>query len=182
MKHNVMLISTLALAVMSGSAMADINGGTVQFSGVVSNTTCDIGLVSNGSSGSSNGVIDLGTAGTAAGKKAAPAVNFVLQPTNACVITPDAAGGAAGTQANVSFTGNFDSVGLKPTSGSATDARVLLTAVNSTTENSPITKSNNSAAFNLSELNKGASFNAVLQAGTVPGDYHSSLVYAVTYK
>lgn len=179
MKHNVMLISTLALAVMSGSAMADINGGTVQFSGVVSNTTCDIGLVSNGSS---TGVIDLGTAGTAAGKKAAPAVNFVLQPTNACVITPDAAGGAAGTQANVSFTGNFDSVGLKPTSGSATDARVLLTAVNSTTANTAITKSSNSAAFNLADLNKGASFNAVLQAGTVPGDYHSSLVYAVTYK
>lgn len=180
MKHNVMLISTLALAVMSGSAMANVNGGEVQFSGVVSNTTCDIGLVSNGSS---SNVIDLGTAGTAADKKAAPAVKFVLQPTNACVITPDTAGGgAAGTQANVSFTGAFDSVGLRPASGSATDARVLLTAVNSTTQNTKITKSSNSAAFDLTELNKGASFDAVLQAGVIPGDYHSSLVYAVTYK
>ncbi|HFW3545341.1 TPA: fimbrial protein PefA, partial [Salmonella enterica subsp. diarizonae serovar 61:l,v:z35] len=171
MKHNFMLISALALAVMSGSAMADVNGGEVQFSGVVSNTTCDIGLVSNGSS---SNVIDLGTAGTAADKKAAPTVKFVLQPTNACVITPDTAGGAAGTQANVSFTGNLDSVGLKPTTGSATDARVLLTAVNSATQNTKITKSSNSAAFDLAELNKGASFNAVLQAGVIPGDYHSS--------
>ncbi|WP_323667817.1 fimbrial protein PefA [Citrobacter braakii] len=179
MKHNVMLISTLALAVMSGSAMADINGGTIQFSGVVSSTTCDIGLVSNGSS---SGIIDLGTAGTAAGKKQAPAVNFVLQPTNACVITPDVSGAAAGTQANVSFTGEFDSVGLRPTSGTATDARVLLTAVNSATPNSQITKSNNSAAFNLTDLNNGASFSTVLQAGAKPGDYHSTLVYAVTYK
>lgn len=178
MKHNVMLISTLALAVMSGSAMADINGGTIQFSGVVSSTTCDIGLISNGSS---SGIIDLGTAGTAAGNKQATAVNFVLQPTNECVITPDA-GAAAGTQANVSFTGEFDSVGLRPASGTATDARVLLTALNSATPNSQITKSNNSAAFNLADLNKGASFNAVLQAGAKPGDYHSTLVYAVTYK
>ncbi|MDQ4429064.1 fimbrial protein PefA [Yokenella regensburgei] len=179
MKHNIMLISSLALAVMSGSAMADINGGTVQFTGVVSNTTCDIGIVSNGSS---TGVIDLGTAGTTEDKKTAATVNFILQPTNACVIIPDTTGGAAGTQANVSFTGNFDSMGLKPTSGSATDARVLLTATNSITPNSKISKSNNTVPFQLAELNKGASFNAVLQAGMVPGDYHSSLVYAVTYK
>ena len=179
MKMKKRLMAACIFSVISASAMADINGGTVEFSGVVSNTTCDIGLVSNGST---NGVINLGTAGTATGKKAAPAVNFVLQPTNACVITPDTAGGAAGTQANVSFTGNFDTVGLKPTSGTATDARVLLTAVNSTTANSKIDKSNNAATFNLTDLNKGASFNAVLQAGSVPGDYHSSLVYAVTYK
>ncbi|MFS9421769.1 fimbrial protein PefA [Citrobacter sp. C411] len=179
MKSKFTLTSAMALAVMSGSAMADINGGTIQFSGVVSNTTCDIGLASNGSA---TGVIELGTVGVTADKKQSSQVNFILQPSNACVIVPDAAGLAAGTQASISFTGNFDSVGLKPTSGSATDARVLLTAVNSVTANSAITKSNNSAAFALADLNKGASFNAVLQPGNVPGDYHSSLVYAVTYK
>lgn len=41
--------------------MAGINGGQVEFSGVVANATCDIGLVSNGSS---SNVIDLGTAST----------------------------------------------------------------------------------------------------------------------
>lgn len=180
MKHNVMLICSLALAVMSGSAMAGINGGEVQFSGVVANTTCDIGLISNGSA---SNVIDLGTAATTGNKQSTP-INFILQPTNACVVTPTSGGSdaSAQTQANVSFTGNFDTVGLKPTSGTATDSRVLLTAVNSTTANSQITKSNNSAAFSLTNLNKGASFNATLQAGTLSGDYHSSLVYAVTYK
>ncbi len=180
MKHNVMLISSLALAVMSGSAMAGINGGEVQFSGVVANTTCDIGLVSNGSA---SNVIDLGTAATTGNKQSTP-VNFTLQPTNACVVTPASGGSdsSAQTQANVSFTGNFDSVGLKPTSGSATDARLKLTAVNSTTPNTEITKSSNSTAFTLAALNQGASFNTYLQAGTLSGDYHSSLVYTVTYK
>ncbi|EAY0417842.1 type 1 fimbrial protein [Salmonella enterica] len=63
MKHNVMLISTLPLAVMSGSAMASVNGGTVEFSGVVANTTCDICLVLNGSQ---SNVIQLGSIGTGA--------------------------------------------------------------------------------------------------------------------
>ncbi|QIU92564.1 hypothetical protein [Yokenella regensburgei] len=57
---------------------------------------------------------------------------------------------------------------------------VLLTAVNSTTPNTPITKSNNIATFDAN-LNKGASFNAVLQAGAVPG-LSLQPVYAVTYK
>ncbi|EAA2950151.1 type 1 fimbrial protein [Salmonella enterica subsp. enterica serovar Virchow] len=63
MKHNVMLISTLPLAIMSGSAMASVNGGTVEFSGVVANTTCDICLVLNGSQ---SNVIQLGSIGTGA--------------------------------------------------------------------------------------------------------------------
>ncbi|MCO5784426.1 hypothetical protein [Citrobacter meridianamericanus] len=181
MKHNVMIISSLALAVMSGSAMAGINGGQVEFSGVVANATCDIGLVSNGSS---SNVIDLGTASTT-GNKQSSQVSFVLQPSNACTVTPTTTGSTTATtqtQANISFTGNFDSVGLKPTSGSATDARLKLIAANSVSENTEINKSNNSAAFTLAELNKGASFKTYLQAGALSGDYHSNLVYSVTYK
>ncbi|ELC1719949.1 hypothetical protein RIV93_004703, partial [Salmonella enterica] len=119
------------------------------------------------------------------GNKQSTQVNFILQPSNACTVTPAVGGNTvstAQTQANISFTGNFDSVGLKPTSGTATDARLKLTAANSVTPNTEINKSNNSAAFNLADLNKGASFNTYLQAGTLSGDYHSSLVYAVTYK
>lgn len=182
MKHNIMIISPLALALMSGSAMAGINGGEVQFSGAVSNTTCDISLVAKGADSI---VIDLGTAAIN-GKLTTP-VNFVLQPSTPCSIAGAGSGvgagaGAAQTQASISFSGPFDAAGLKPTSGAATDARVKLTAINSTVANTAITQSNNSAAFTLADLNKGATFSAALMGGATSGDYHSGVVYAVTYK
>lgn len=175
MKHNVMLISSLALAIMSGSAMANINGGEIQFQGSVSTTTCDIQTQTP--SGQSN-TVELGN--VAPGGTGAK-VGFSLQPSSNCAASAQA-GQAAGTQASISFTGPFDTKGVKPTSGAADDARLKLTAVNSTTANQEITKTQNNAAFTMEELNKGAGFSAELVPGTKTGDWRSSLSYVVTYK
>ncbi|ENB7079785.1 TPA: hypothetical protein H1V22_004597 [Salmonella enterica] len=175
MKHNVMLISSLALAIMSGSAMANINGGEIQFSGSVSSTTCDIQVLT--ASGQSN-TVELGNAEP--GASFTP-INFTLQPATACNVL---SGGSAapGTQALVSFTGPFDNSGIKPTYGEASDARLKLKSTNSVTQGQEITKTKTNTIFTMEEFNKGAGFTAELVPGTKTGDWHTSLAYVVTYK
>lgn len=172
------LMAVCVFSVISSSAMAD-NSGTLELYGVVSQGTCNISPVSGG--GVSGNSINLGTVGT--GQTASP-VAFSLQPDKDCAAGAGAGAGAApGTQVSVNFNGQFDESGLKPTSGTATNSRVKLTAVNAATANTDINKTNSQASFNLTDLNHdGAKISATLVGGNIPGDYHSNVTYSVFYK
>lgn len=67
MKKHLLTVSALALAVMSGSALA-ANGGDVQFIGTVTDTTCDIVPEANGAV---SNVVQLGNVATSTAAAAA---------------------------------------------------------------------------------------------------------------
>ncbi|MBC6504702.1 fimbrial protein [Citrobacter freundii] len=172
MKKNLLAVSALALAVMSGSAMA---ANEVQFLGVVTDTTCDLTPSVNGSV---NGLVQLGSVTkTATGTP----VDFALKadPTAPGCGTAD----LQGKVATIGWNGPFNTDGLKPQSGTATDAVALIASKNAqTTAIQPITQSHLSAGFDASILTTdGAQFTAALKGGAVAGDYQSAAAYVVGY-
>ncbi|HIF3101882.1 TPA: fimbrial protein [Salmonella enterica] len=172
MKNNLLAISTLALVVMSGSAMA---ASEVQFLGVVTDTTCDLTPSVNGSV---NGLVQLGSV-----KKGVigSTVDFVLKA------DPTATGCGAsdlqGKVATISWNGPFSGEGLKPQSGTATDAVVLISSKNAqTTPVQSINQSHISTDFDAEKLTtEGAQYTAALKGGTKVGDYQSAAAYVVAY-
>ncbi|MBC3378678.1 fimbrial protein [Serratia fonticola] len=173
MKKNLLVVSALAMAVLSGSAMA---ANEVQFLGVVSDTTCDITPVVNGSV---KNLVQLGT--VAKGITGNP-VDFTLKA------DPNAPGcgtaDLAGKVATIGWGGPLDTTGLKPQGGLATDAYVLLATKNATTTAvQSITSTHSNADFDAEKLTTdGAQFTAALKGGQVVGDYSSAAAYVVAYK
>lgn len=180
MKKNLLAVSALALAVMSGSTMAAPNSGEVNFLGVVTDTTCDIVANSNGSV---NNLIQLGTVTTStnatSGSDKGQIIDFALKPKAGTTCTFGTA-----TNANIAFSGNLGAVGVTNQNGSATDATVKLSSVNATTPGD-ITSANNTAEVAVTNLadstQDGAKFQAQLIGGTQAGDYRSAVAYVVSY-
>lgn len=173
MKKQLLAVSALALAVMSGSALAA--NGDVQFLGVVTDTTCD---VNPGVNGAVNNVVQLGTA-TTNGK--AGLVNFSLKPD----MTQAGCQGLTDTnKVTIGWTGSFDSNGLKAQSGAAKDAWTEIKAINATT---PVTITASSLSSEIAgdvfiaNNGQGATFTAELNGGTMPGDYQGAAAYVVAY-
>lgn len=173
MKKNLLAVSALTLAVMSGSALAA--SGDVQFLGVVTDTTCD---VNPGVNGAVSNVVQLGTAPT---NGQAGIVNFSLKPD---MSQAGCTGLTAANKVTIGWTGQFDSNGLKAQSGAAKDAWTEIKAINATT---PVTIT---AATLSSEIagdqfiangGEGATFTAQLNGGTMAGDYQGAAAYVVAY-
>lgn len=182
MKKHLLTVSALALAVMSGSALA-ANGGDVQFIGTVTDTTCDIVPEANGAV---SNVVQLGNVATSTAAAAAgdtsnqgTVVNFALKPKAGTTCNP-----AGMTNASFAFAGPLEVTGLAPQSGAATDAMVKLSAVNATGGAHDINKTQSVSQVTLTDLNdaaKGAQFSAQLIGGAQAGDYNSAVAYVVAY-
>lgn len=175
MKKQFLAVSALALAVMSGSALAAPQD--VQFVGTVTDVTCDIKPEVGGTTGN---YVQLGnvTAG---------------QTGNAELFTLKADGGtgpgSCGTlvtnkTATVSWIGGFNGEGLTAKTGTATDAVAIITTVNSTGQQVAMTSTTNEAEFNAANLTNGTGlqYKAQLKGGTKLGDYISSAAFLVQYK
>lgn len=170
MKKNLLAVSALALAVMSGSALAA--NGEVQFLGVVTDTTCDLKPETGGAV---NNLVQLGTV---AKSTAGNVVNFALKA------DPAAPGCAALTgKATIGWTGPFSVTGLKAQSGLATDAWTKIDTVNAqTTAAQNINSTHLSSDFDAAKLTTdGAQFTAQLNGGTIVGDYQSAAAFVVAY-
>ncbi len=171
------IASILALGLVSSMAHAAGQTGEVEFIGVVTQNTCDIVPVVDGSM--AKNVVDLGTV--------APGItgdykNFALMakdPTQQGCIDFN------GKTANVGWaSAAFNSEGLGYTSGTATDAVVKMETVNAKA-NAVITSANNQGVeFNGSDLTGGAGFKfkAALKGGAKIGDFRSAAAFTVSYK
>lgn len=171
MKKNLLAVSALALAVMSGSALAA--NGEVQFLGVVTDTTCDLKPESGGTV---NNLVQLGTV---AKSTAGTVVNFALKADAA------QAGCAALTgKATIGWAGPFSNTGLKAQSGLATDAWTKIDTVNADGAQAAqnINSTHLSSDFDATQLTTaGAQFTAQLQGGNIVGDYQSAAAFVVAY-
>lgn len=172
MKKQLLAVSALALAVMSGSALA---ANEVQFLGVVTDSTCDLTPSVNGSV---NVLVQLGSV-----KKGGTGstVDFALKadPT----VTGCGTNDLQGKVATIGWNGPFNGEGLKTQTGAATDAVALISSKNAqTTAVQAITQSHLSADFDASILTTdGAQYTAALKGGTAVGDYQSAAAYVVAY-
>ncbi|EGB2808526.1 fimbrial protein PefA [Salmonella enterica] len=173
MKKNLLAVSALALAVMSGSALAA--SGDVQFLGVVTDTTCD---VNPGVNGAVNSVVQLGTAPT---NDKGSIVNFSLKPDMSQTGCQNL---AAGNTVTIGWTGPFDGNGLKAQSGAADDAWTEIKTTNATVDKT-INTTNLSADIAgdqfIANNGQGMTFSAQLNGVTKAGDYKSAAAYVVAY-
>ncbi|EAN0300893.1 fimbrial protein PefA, partial [Salmonella enterica] len=178
-KKQLLAVSALALAVMSGSAQAGADSGDIEFLGVVTDTTCDI-VPEVG--GAVNNIIQLGsvTTSTAASSDSdkGSVINFALKPKAGVTCNF-----GANTNATFTFTGNLGAAGLTNQSGTATDAIVTLKSVNANTPGDINSTTNTAvvAVTNLNDAAKGAQFSAQLIGGATAGDYRSAVAYVVSY-
>lgn len=170
MKKNLLAVSALALAVMSGSAMA---ANEIQFLGVVTDTTCDLTPSVNGGV---NSLVQLGSV-TKNAISTTP-VDFVLKADPAATGCGNLTG-----KATIGWNGPFNSEGLKAQGGAATDAVTLISTKNAqTTAVQSITQSHLSIDFDATKLTTdGAQFTATLKGGNDIGDYNSTAAYVVAY-
>ncbi|EAT8962729.1 fimbrial protein [Salmonella enterica] len=176
MKKQFLAVSALALAVMSGSALAAPQD--VQFVGAVTDATCNIKPEVGGTTGN---YVQMGT--VAKGGVQQTGIPFTLKAVpgtgnNACTLT-------GMSTASVSWVGNFDSDGLKAQSGAAYDAKAIIEPVNAKA-NAPITNANTTSEFDSNKLTAtnpdGLQFTAKLKGGSQAGDYVSSAAFVVAYK
>lgn len=171
MKKNLLVVSALAMAVLSGSAMAANNGGEIQFVGSVTDKTCDIVTDVNGATKAAIqlGSVSVSTVGTA--------VPFSLKLADA---TCD-----LGTNTSADFTfvsPTLGATGLANNGGTATGAWTKLTPKNATA-GTDISSSHQTATVLVTALKAdGAKFEAVLNGGTIAGTYMSQVSFAVAYK
>ncbi|EAQ7811898.1 fimbrial protein PefA [Salmonella enterica] len=175
MKKQFLAVSALALAVMSGSALAAPQD--VQFVGTVTDVTCDIKPEVNGTTGN---YVQLGNVnkGQTGGE-----MLFALK-------ADAGAGGACSSAvaqktATVSWIGGFNGEGLTAKTGTATDAVALITTVNASGQNQVVMNSTtNEADFNAANLTNGTGlqYKAQLKGGQKLGDYISSAAFLVQYK
>ncbi|EGT1548435.1 fimbrial protein PefA [Salmonella enterica] len=174
MKKQFLAVSALALAVISGSALAAPQD--VQFVGVVTDMTCDIKPEVNGTTGN---YVQLGSVKASA---TGSAIQFALKAdagsgANSCGTM------AANKTATVSWVGSFDANGLTANSGAATDAVALIKTVNAKTTQVTMSSATNEADFDATKLTDGTGlqFTAALKGGQQKGDYVSSAAFLVTY-
>lgn len=170
MKKNLLTVSALALAMMSGSVLAA--NGEVQFLGVVTDTTCNLKSEIGGA------VSNLVQLGTVAKSTAGTAVNFALKADAAQSGCSSLAG-----KATIGWAGPFSTTGLKAQSGLATDAWTKIDTVNAqTTAVQNINSTHLSSDFDATKLTTdGAQFTAQLNGGNITGDYRSAAAFVVAY-
>ncbi|EEP4893764.1 fimbrial protein [Salmonella enterica] len=175
MKKQFLAVSALALAVMSGSALAAPQD--VQFVGTVTDVTCDIKPEVNGTTGN---YVQLGNVNK--GQTGAEML-FALKADggtgNVCSTA------VANKTATVSWIGGFNGEGLTAKTGTATDAVALITTVNASGQNQvTMTSAGTDAEFNAAKLTNGdgLQYKAQLKGGQQLGDYISSAAFLVQYK
>ena len=173
MKKQFLAVSALALAVMSGSALAAPQ--EVQFVGAVTDSTCNIKPEVGGTTGN---FVQMGTVAKDTEQQTGTLFTLKAVPGTGCTLT-------GMSTASVSWVGNFDSVGLKAQSGTAQDAKAIIEPVNAKAS-TPITNTNTTSEFDSSKLTatnpEGLQFTAKLKGGATPGDYVSSAAFVVAYK
>lgn len=178
MKKSLFAVSALALAVMSGSAMA---ANDVQFIGAVTDTTCNLVPEVNGATVN---VVHLGTVATGAAGKP---VEFTLKRGSDAGCSALTNTGAP-TSATIGWQGPFNAAGLSNQSGTATGAVMTLKTVNAKDTQKTITNAVSSADFDVSKIATsagtadGAKFEATLTGGATAGTFISSAAFAVAYK
>ena len=174
MKKQFLAVSALALAVMSGSALAAPQD--VQFVGTVTDVTCDIKPEVNGTTGN---YVQLGNVNKGqTGAEMLFALKADAGTGNVCSTA------VAQKTATVSWLGGFDGTGLTAKTGTATDAHALITTVNASGQQVLMTSTTTEADFNAANLTNGTGlqYKAQLKGGTQLGDYISSAAFLVTYK
>lgn len=172
------IASVIAMGMVSGAAYAaDAQTGNVQFSGSVSTETCNI--VPEIEGGTVKNTVELGTVapnGTGDYK------NFAFKAANpadpACVALAIPA-----KTATVSFaSGALNGTGLGITSGTATDAYVMLESTNAKS-NVNITLNKKAADFTADKLiADGLKFKAALKGGAKSGSFDSAIAFSMAYK
>ncbi|EPI1929319.1 major pilin PefA [Salmonella enterica subsp. enterica serovar Typhimurium] len=167
------IASIIALGVLGGTAHA---ANEVTFLGSVSATTCDLTTSVNGAA-QPNQVVQLGTVQA---NQPGNFVDFAMKP-----VDPNAQGCAnlAQKTATVSWaSAALDGEGFGATSGTATDAKVLVESVNS--KNPGAVNANASTVnFEGAKLTTdGLQFKAKLKGGATEGDFKSVASFAVAYK
>lgn len=177
MKKQFLAVSALALAVMSGSALAAPQD--VQFVGTVTDVTCDIKPEVNGTTGNyvQLGSVTKKTGATNDSDKGA-VIPFALKPAagTSCSLTGK-------NTVSVTWIGGFDGDGLTAQSGVAKDAKAVIKSTNAK-QNATITNAKTTVDFDSSNLTgtSGLEFSAQLHGGDTVGDYISSAAFLVQYK
>lgn len=169
---NIFLIVIALIAILSHFVQA--SNGNIQFYGVVSSATCNVEVLH---SGAAKDVVQLGVVKPqATGNETTFTIKAVNPSDASCTNLP--------TTAVVSWASTqLNSEGIGKEAGSATNSVVLLTAKNSTTANTPITKNSTSAEFTANNVvSNGFEFGAKLKAGTQPGDMQASAAFVIVYK
>ncbi|HBC0988745.1 TPA: fimbrial protein [Morganella morganii] len=171
------IASIIALGMVSGVAhAADAQTGEVLFTGSVTTETCNIVPEIEGSS--VKNTIELGTVapdGTGDYK------NFAFKAANpadpACVALAVPTKTATVSLASGALTGN----GLGITSGTATDAYVLLESTNAKT-NVNVTLNKKTADFTADKIiSDGLKFKAALKGGNKSGSFDSAIAFSMSY-
>ncbi|UUR73845.1 fimbrial protein PefA [Enterobacter asburiae] len=171
------ILATLVLCFASGYVMAGENMGDVQFLGVVSDETCNI---QPDVGGATTSLVRLGSVKTSTtaggdGSNEGTPVAFSLKPTAACAETMSSA--VFGFSSS-----SLNSLGVGNSSGTATDANMILTAINATGGPVEIKQGSTTVEVPITDLNTtGAEFTAQLMGGTIAGEYNSTVVYTVYY-
>ncbi|HAP0165806.1 TPA: fimbrial protein [Escherichia coli] len=169
------IASIVGMGIMSGT-VAHAANNEVTFLGTVSATTCDLTTSVNGTT-QPNQVVQLGTvAKTAIGNE----VNFAMKPAD-----PTAPGCLGMTQKTATITwasAKLDNEGFGATSGTATDAKVLVESKNSRTPKA-VNANASVIDFDVDKLTTdGLQFTAKLKGGQIEGDFKSVASFAVAYK
>lgn len=176
------IASVIALSMASGMAHAAGQTGEVQFIGAVTQNTCDIVPEIDGAM--SKNVIDLGTVVPNTLDANLVYKDFALKAKDS---TQQGCLDFNTKTATISWaSAAFNPQGLGVTSGSATDAVVLMKTVNDKANaQALITSANNQdIEFNGSDLTNGVGFKfkAALKGGQVIGDFRSAAAFTVAYK
>ena len=174
MKKQFLAVSALALAVMSGSALAAPQD--VQFVGTVTDVTCDIKPEVNGTTGN---YVQLGN--VTKGQTGSDTL-FALK---ADAASKGCGAAVAGKTATVSWIGDFNKDGLVAKSGAAFDALALISTTNAQGQNQvTLTNSGTEATFDAESLTDGTGlkYKANLKGGQELGEYISSAAFLVQYK
>ncbi|EEH8383377.1 hypothetical protein G3142_005452 [Salmonella enterica subsp. enterica serovar Montevideo] len=173
---NIALSTAMAAVMMSGVAQA-ADSGQVSFMGAVTAKTCDIETSVNGAV---TDLVQLGTVVAGSGDAGKSEKEFTLKIKDAatCDVTATPA-------AFVSWNGSsLNSQGLANSNGTAADAEIKLTAVNSKTPNTAVNSTKNEVEFVAADVKTagGFKFKATLIPGSDKGSVDTSAAFAVRYQ
>ncbi|EPB5280946.1 fimbrial protein [Escherichia coli] len=172
------IASIVGMGIMSGTVAHAANNNEVTFLGTVSATTCNLTTSVNGTA-QPNQVVQLGTVSAS---QEGDFVDFSMKPVNPADSGCQNLDSKAVTVTWASATLNASGFGA--TSGTATDATVLVKNVNAKTNTGAfVTADASTVEFNGSDLKTdGLKFQAKLKGGKTEGDFKSVASFAVAYK
>ncbi|MWM72152.1 fimbrial protein [Escherichia coli] len=176
------IASIVGMGIISGTSTACIsvahaaNNNEVTFLGAVNAQTCNLSTSVNGTA-QPNQVVQLGT--VQVGQTSSPVI-FAMTPTNptdpGCVVMKT-------KTITVSWASSaLNTTGFGATSGTATDAVVLVNSVNAK-KSGAVNANASTVEFDGAKLaTEGLKFNASLKGGTIEGNFKSVASFAVAYK